>query len=271
MPISVNGVDLSTLAKSVDTKSGRMGVPDKRGSNRVVSGRSGSIKTKKRFAESNVTLSMWVQGCADDGSIPTDSSTLKEFQKNVDQLTRLFAADELVITSTLPDGTTRRIRGEVLDAIDFSMSGHALARFAAVVVCPDVFWESPGTYVAEWTSTGAKQASAFATSTAPIEDAVIRFEGPCNNPWIEAGNTRVQYQAVLADGQAVEINSKNWTITGFGGHSINYNAVLATGDPRWLVIPPTSDPAGPTITVGKTNSGTAMTARVTARRKFMVG
>lgn len=271
MPISVNGVNLNTLAKNIDTKSGRMGIPDKRGSNRTVSGRSGSIQTKKRFSESMVTLSMWVQGCQDDGTIPEGGSQLIEFQRNVDALTLLFSADNLVLESTMPNGTVRRIRGEVMDAMDFSMSGLAIARFAAVVVCPDVFWESQFEYYSQWTTTGTKRAVEFAGSTAPIEDAIVRFTGPCTNPYIIAGVTTLQYRAALAAGQWVEINTKTWTVTGGGGHTANPNAILATGDARWLVIPATSDPQGPLIVTGKTDAGTALTARVTARQKFMVG
>src|SRR5687768_5894726 len=89
--LSVDGVVLNTLAKNIETLTGRLRTPPLRGSNLSIPSRHGALHTAtKVYDENEIVLPMWVAGCDDDGEIPYFGSARKEFFKNLDELSNLF-------------------------------------------------------------------------------------------------------------------------------------------------------------------------------------
>lgn len=277
--LAANGVVLNTLAKNVESLTGRLSTPARRGENRTVSGRSGRIRSRKRFDQRTVVLPMWVQGCDDDGRIPSNSSEAAQLFRNVDELTRLFAADSVELVHTLPDNSARRIVGEVVDVIDFTAT-QGLAKFSVALVCPEPFWEDVNQTYQTVAGVGSFQLNYFAGSTAPIEDATVRFNGPCSNPKIstvvDGREVSVTIAALIGYGQWVQLDSKLWKLSRSSvianGNTVDIDHV---GDPRWLVLPTSaSGGAGPTITVSETSGASTvgdMRTTINGRRKYMVG
>lgn len=90
--LTVDGVDMKTLAKNVETLGATLRKPARRGSNALTAGRSGVIRTPDKLHEApTYTWPMWVVGCKDDGSIPTTEAQV--FRDNIDSLTALFDKD----------------------------------------------------------------------------------------------------------------------------------------------------------------------------------
>lgn len=270
----VNGVSVNNLAINVESLTGRINIPPRRGENVAVSGRSGRLRTKKRFDERTLVLPMWVQGCNEDGTIPTDSTASAEMYKNLDLLSSLFAPDqEIIMVHRLPDGTSRRIRGDVIDAIDFTMT-QGIGKFSVSIVCYDPFWEETTAQTMTRIGSGTLLMSEMRGSTAPIEDAKITFKGPCINPQISVSasgyNMVLRYNAELGSGQTITLDCDKWALTATGGLLPDHGAVFHSGEARWFVIPPYKYAPTPTCSQSGPPNNTWSTT-VVAQRKFLIG
>jgi hypothetical protein len=91
----IDGYDLSTLATNVELRSAGWTLGPKRGENRQVPGRFGSVYRKKIPDESEYNFEMWVQGCDIDGTVPVDIDADRQMRNNLDELTRRFGGSGL--------------------------------------------------------------------------------------------------------------------------------------------------------------------------------
>lgn len=278
--LTVNGVILNTLAKNVESLAGRLRVPAKRSQNIVVPGRHGTVRTKgKKYDQNVLALPMWVIGCKDDGSIPTNTSERRLFFDNVDALSHLFSANgdtPLDIRHTLPDGSIRQCFGDVLDVIDFTtQSGETpLGKFSVSIQVPAAFWQdlnevTTGSLVASGASVNL---AALAGATAPMEDLRVQLVGPWNNPRLTfADGSWVQYSESFTAGQGVLIDASNWTLSGVGGYVPALAKLTYSGmSSHWMCLPPTNDVV-PTVSLSGTARTGATAMTMTGRRKYLVG
>lgn len=282
--ITVDGIPLNTLAKAVESKTGRMSMVGARGANAVVAGRSGSIWTPgKSNEEGRFVLPMWVLGCDDDGNIPGGSSALKEFYKNKDLLQRIFGKRHALIDvqATQPDGSVRRCMAEVTAVVDFEMLDANDARFNVEFVVPEVYWEDLN--ATSYTSATGQANNATLTiaglagGTAPIEDGqfIVRATTTCTNPQLVDVTTGdyVKYTGSLTAGDDWYVNADTWKSR--KGTAIGYNdaggtnVISATTHGgyvgRLLALRPAND--GTQQIKFVTSSGTAQIL-VQAKRKF---
>lgn len=270
--VTANGVTLNTLAYNIRTLTGRLRTPVRRGGNVIVPGRHGAIRTPgKRFSEGEVVLSMWVLGADVNGLVPASGPARARLLSNVDMLTRVFGAETVELTHTLPDGSTRRLLGEVSEAIDFtSMAGGSRAEFAVAIDVPGAFWQDTADTTASFTGSGTWSVAPFAGATAPMDELRVTFNGG-TNPRITSGGVWVQYSAALAAGESITLDCATWELTGGGGLVPDHSAVEHSGDARWFVLAPGQGASDvPEAVVSQTGTG-AMSTDLAGRRKYLIG
>lgn len=276
--LSVNGVVLNTLAKNIESLTGRLTTPAKRTSNVVVPGRHGAVRTRgKKYDQNVIVLPMWVVGSNDDGSIPKTTNERTLFFQNVDALTWLFAGGdaELDIRHTLPDGSIRQAFGDVLDTLDFSTSGHnPIGKFSVSITMSDPFWRDLNPVTATKVANGATiTLPEFTGATAPMEDLVVQLVGPWNNPKLTfSDGSWVQYSDTFAAGKGVILDSGTWSLTGVGGYVPSLQKLTYGGtSSRWVALP-AAGMGIPSVTLTGGAERTAATqVIVTGRRKYLVG
>ena len=276
--ISVNGTDLSTLVRDVESLAGLLRAPARRGDNLEVAGRHGRLRRADRpYDSGEIVLPLWVFG-ADAGSginLYGDAS-VTAFYQQVDELMRIFSAPTLMIDHELPDGSIRRAVGELAqEPQDFTRQlGHPLfGRVVMVVSLPDAFWAD-----VEETSTGPfslatgaeRELVEFAGATAPMTDLDITF-GPGNNPelWQDATGAFVAYDGLIGPGQTLTIHCDDTHATplvGTGGLVPDYSR-LRYRPPRWFELDPTVDM---TVRLVHTGGG-SQSVTIAGRRKFLTG
>lgn len=276
--LTVDGVVLNTLAKNIESLTGRLRTPTKRTQNLVLPGRHGTKRVGgKKFTENILTLPMWVIGCDDDGAIPVGITEREQFFANVDQLTRLFMGRDtpLDVRHTLPDGSVRQCFADVLDALDFTTeTDPPIGKFGVSLVLADAFWQDvePVSQSRDASGTGANF-SVLAGATAPMEDLVVTIEGPWNNPRLTFDDgSWVQYNHVFAAGERVVIDSGNWSLAGVGSYVPALSNLQYSGtSSHWIAVPPTDSDLGPRVTFTGGGRTTDSSVTIEGRRKFLVG
>lgn len=273
--LSVNGVILNTLAKNVESLTGRLRTPGRRTQNLVVAGRHGSIRTNQRlYAENAISLPMWVAGGDDDGAIPAGSSERRELFKNIDTLTRLFLGNvgQLDVRHTLPDGSVRQCFGDVLDAIDFTSYAKPLAKFGVTIVMDDPFWRDLNQITETILANGATATfNSFAGATAPMERLRFQFTGPWNSPVLTfSDGSWLAVDVNIPAGATVTVNSDTWGLTSSGVTTILANIRRSGGaSARWASVPPSD--TGVVVSLAGTARTTATQLQLQGRRAYLVG
>lgn len=98
---SADGVSLQTYATNIATLGGdRLAPPPLRGDDIVVPYRPGSVYVPKVVDKRIITLGMWVIGANPDGSIPTNESGRRTFDRNWRALVKLLWTPRKQITLT---------------------------------------------------------------------------------------------------------------------------------------------------------------------------
>lgn len=280
--LSVNGTVLNTLAKNIESISGRLQIPAHVTDNVQVPGRHGRLHTlRKYFDEGQIVLPMWVIGTDDNGLVPT--SKRQQFFTNIDILTRLFYPGNgmLEVLHTLPDGSIRRVWGEVTEAINFAVQGNGnpLGKFSVAMRCPYVFWEDQNSTMVNLTPAWNGPVAQFDGMTAPVEDSVITVTGPCTSIKIESiynGTSLdvpnwVQYAGALTGSQTLIIDNGKWTLVGTGGLTVDYSLLTYAGGARWFTMVPSPFGQAPGVKITTTGSSGATNIKVVAKRKYLVG
>lgn len=285
--VTVDGLVLNTLAYNISTRAGRYTTPDVRTKNTELGGRHGTLRVRgKKFQQGLFTLSMWVRGANEDGSIPDNSDGLSRriFQNNLDILMQTFTRKSglLDIRQTLPDGTIRQCFGEVLAAVDpQSKSVQPMAVFTVAITIPSAFWQdlNPVTYTsASGLSTSQVLTLApFIGATAPMEDLVWTIEGAGTNAKIQAlennlpleVDTWMQYTGTIPTTKNLIVDSGLWAVTGSTGFSPSTANLVHMGSASFMSLQPGPQNTAPQVawSASSVDSNTKLT--VTGRRKYV--
>ena len=271
--LTINGVSLTSLAYMVDDISGVLTVPSRRGENVIVPGRHGVVRTRnKRFDANEIILSLWIVGAEADGSIPGGSTERIEFFERRDELLNLLYADPLLLEFTRPNGHAVNASCEVVgEPVDFTRRyDEPLAKVAVALSITGAFWQDAISVSQEVTGpTGTVQPlTAFVGATAPIQNLLITFFGPVNNPMIAVGNRSVKYNGVISSGQQLVLNTETWQLSPGSGSiwSPDIRQVEFSAPPTWLELDPTTTPFSATFT--HTGGGSA-TCTIAGRRTYL--
>jgi hypothetical protein len=273
--LSVNGVVLNTLAKNIESLTGRLRTPGKRTSNVPVPGRHGTLRVgTKLFDENLLALPMWVIGGDDDGKIPVGQTDRRLLFSNIDTLTRLFLGSQaaLDIRHTLPDSSIRQCFGDVLDVIDFTTeSADPMAKFGVSIVMADPFWYDLNQITQQVQANGATATfSSFAGATAPMDKLIFRLTGPWNSPIITfSDGSWFAVDVNIPAAATVTVNCETWTLSSTGVTTILANLRRSTSTARWATVPPTA--GGLVITLAGASRTTATQLQVQGKRAYLVG
>lgn len=270
--ITVNGLDLRSVATNIESLAGLLTTPARRGSNIEVPGRHGAIPTaNKRYGVGEVVLPLWVKGVGSSGVTGSDDAQVTEFYANLDRILQAFHAGTVVVDHTLPDGSVRRALCELLEPVAFSRepASPLFGRASVALTIPGAFWFELNnqTHTATLTNGGSTAATPFAGATAPMDELTLTF-GPGSNPELGQGPVFFAYDGIIGSGQTLVVNTGSWTASGTGGLVVDYSKLRHGGSPRWFEMSP-EDPA-PTLNLLHTGGG-SMSVTVTGKRHFLTG
>lgn len=273
--LTVDGIDMKTLAKNVETLAATLRTPARRGANAVTAGRSGVIRTPGKMHEAPTYVwPMWVVGTDDDGRIPVGSTARQQFYNNIDVLTSLFDKDGVLdVQHTLPDGSVRQADCECVTAIDFSTFGtDPTGKFAVELQNLNAYWADLVDTV-ETMAVGTRT-DLFSGVTAPLDDGVYEIVGPITNPSIydlSKPASFIRYNAEIPAGQSISIDAAQWSLFGTGGLVPDLTKLVISGmGGRMLRLTPNDSRAYSVELAGAaTTVDTQLT--VTGRRKYLVG
>lgn len=276
-PLTVNGVELHTLAWNVKNRSGRWRVPERRGADAIMPGIHGSARRLgKPFASNTMVWSMWAVGANANGTIPADKNIAKKCMENLDALSRLFTAPTLVINQTdwtTPDPLVRTCTAQCVSAIDFtSMAGGTMAEFSVELQIPEVFWFDVATTtqaIAVGSSGNVLNFTNFGAATAPLVNAVFELTGPIQTPRLTDPVTGqwVQLNKNLAGGAVWQVDVGAWT-TKIGGANEVASTTHGKGA-NFLELTP--DAAGMKVRVNGASGITGATSlKVTGKRGYLL-
>lgn len=274
--LAVNGVDLSQYAVITQSNAPMMGTPKKRGKNITVPGRHGAIRLpRKRYEPSDFVLKLLVLGANPDGTIPTGSTAARMLYANADALHRLFEAETVLLTRTMPDGTQRQATAEVTDVIDWTRDlGQTplLGLMTVGFVLPDAFWFDAvtATQTVNGVTGSIQTLTAFQGATAPMADLTLTAYGPVNNPSWQHGDKTLQYQGVLSTGQQLVVDVARYRVTPGTGSvwSPDPRQVSFTPGPAWFELEPSVTPFTVKF-VHTTGNGVSASSLVAGPRKFL--
>lgn len=271
----VNGADLKTYGRNIDTMGALLTGAGKRGANAIAGNRSGAIfNLAKPHEVLNFVITGWVIGSDDDGNIPGGSTARREFYKRIDEMTALFGGqqDALLVQHTLPDNSVRRIFAECRSGIQFATdSSYLTGRFSIPMESHEAFWEDDGiqTY-----SVAAGTPLVIPAATAPCEDGVFKITGPITNPKIidQQNQATFTYTGTVPAGAVMTVDSNLWLVTATG-MTVNYANVSMSNTMGRLVR--LNVRYGFSLGYSVILSGTATTAAtkldIQLQRKYMVG
>lgn len=265
-----DGVELSTFAWNVTSRSSRWGIAGRQGENAVLPGVHGAMYVPgKMFNENTLLLTMWAVGSNPDGTFPSDRTRHQKCLENLEALMVLFTTPGLrPVRQYQADGSIRELFGEVVEAIDISsMAGGSRAEFAVEIRVPGVFWFDAAAINQTLSVTSADQTLTFTSfnGTAPLVNANFEVTGPATNPMLIDPTTGqwVQRQGSQAGGVKWIFDSSNWTTTVAGANALatTVHGMGAT----WLDL--SARQAGAQVRVTGANGGTV---KITAKRAWLI-
>lgn len=282
--ITVNGVNILTLATMVETGTPLLSGAPLRGEDLVVPGRDGRLPVTRRwYDQTTFTLPMWIKGIDPvTGLVPGGSDAMNEFYKRADTMTQLFAADAqpFDIIHTRTDGQQRqalcRLAGDPI-AFTRDKSSPMFGRFGVALTIPDASWRDAAAVTPQTISsaTGATQTwTNFLGATARMTDLVLTF-GPGSNPALTQGGVSFSYGGVIAAGRKLVVDCGTWDVTGTidagGTWTPTFSAIAHAGDARFFVLAPNKTPGSSPQTVLTHTGGGSMSVTLAGRRRYGVG
>lgn len=273
----MNGTDLSTLVRNVESLAGILRAPVKRVEATQVPGRHGDLgRLQHTYAAGGFVLPMWIIGAdAVTGATLAGDAAVTSFYTRVDELLALLHAPTLAFDHTLPDGSTRRAVAELTDEpMDFTrqLGSPLFGRVAVPLRIPSGFWVDLATTTQALSgTTGALLTfTSFAGATAPMDELTVTF-GPSSNPKILNAGIWLQYKDVIASGRTVVFNSNDWTFAGTGGLTADFSKIAHVGSARWFeLLPATTLGSSPQVEWSHTGGGSAQVT-LSGRRKYLAG
>ena len=276
--VALNGVDLSTLVRNVESLAGILRSPARRVEPVAVPGRHGDLgRLTHTYDANSFVLPMWVVGANPSTGVDLfGDAAVTSFYARVDELLALLHAPTLTFDHTLPDGSVRRAVAELTDEpVDFTrqLGSPLFGRVMVPLRIPSGFWVDTTTTTTQTVSgaTGALLTfSSFVNATAPMDELTVTF-GPSSNPKIQNGSIWLQYKGVIGDGRTYFFNSVDWTHGGTGGLAQNFANIAHVGSARWFeLLPGTPLGTSPQVSLTHTGGGSA-SVTLSGRRKYLVG
>lgn len=287
-PVTVDGTSLDAYAWNVDAKTRLF--PGARTADVQIPGVDGVAASVNDDLEPGLlTLSMWVIGVDQNGTIPVGSNGVAQCRANLDALAHLFGKRHalLDVRETVDlQGSVRQAWCKVTDTVEPKLIANGTGRFTVAMSIPDGMWQDPAT--ADWSQTGATAGTVYEVTslqgaTGPISDAVLLVTGPATNPQINdfASGAYVRLNQALAAGQLWRVNVGTWSsrygsgltlasadTAGTDGHA---TTVYGGGNARFLRLLPQVSAGARRVRLSLTGSGfTAATGiSVRARRKYL--
>lgn len=273
--LTANGLDLNPASGWcwVEDLNPLLSAPGRRGSNVVVPGRHGTIRTpNKHYTDADLVIPMWVLGVdRDTGRAPSD--TYGQLHANIDALLKAFSTPTVTLLRDRGDGYIRQAIAEPMlepVVLERHKSAPAAARVSVALNLFGAFWEdqSPVTQVIEGPSGSRHELTEFAAATAPMHELTLTFLGAQNNPQLELGDTSVSFGATLTPGQQLVLNTANWTVSPGTGASWapDLRQVEFSPGPVWFSIDPSQTPL--TVRYTHTGGGEA-TCAISGRRRYL--
>lgn len=236
---TLGGQSLRTPAWEIMSVDGWDEYPAWRGEHVEVANRHGVTVNSRRFANSrSLNLPMVVLPYDLSGS--QGSTPEEHIQENVDTLMGIFygAHNLLGITRTMPDGTTRTIQGEVVQAIPIQGGSGRVRELSIELNCPYPFWH--GAAISDLGNSGSFTVTN--NGNVAVGDALFTFSGIAtlthddtgdsfeitagSNTIVDAGERTIQRASVDVDadfeigtsGYWIELlpGVNNFTLTGAG-------------------------------------------------------
>ena len=257
-PVTVDGVRLDTLAWGIESSAMRLGAP--RSADQVLSGVDGFVPSTMDAREpSTYSLSMFLRGTDEDGSVPTDRDRYAVMRSNLDHLLHVFGRNdslldvrEVVESDAVPGtvlgalpGTERQFYGKVLDAIEPSLEPGAVGRFAVVLTNPGCYWRDVATQ--DWSQAAVTSGTTYQVTTldgasAPVDDAVVTLAGPAAAGvaiYDDASGAFVRLNTALAAGSVWRVNVGTWS------SRVGAGLTLASADTAGTDATADTDQGGP--------------------------
>ena len=299
-PLSVDGVRLDTLAWGIQASELKVG--GLRAADDVLAGLDGEAASLNDAREpSTLTLSMFVRGTDEDGTVPADQDAQSQLRENLDTLLHLFAQSgrlievretvgaSLVSADVEPDldAAERSFYAKVADSIAPATEVGAVARFTVALRNPGCYWRDPAP--ADWTRTAPTTGTVYDVDTltgssAPVDDAVLLLAGPTTGPATitdPATGAFVRLNEPVPAGSAWRVNVDTWetrvgpglTLDSPDTAGTNRDAVTDQGGgyPRFLRLNPRRTGGARRVQISVTAAGmTAATAlSIRARRAYL--
>lgn len=280
--LTLNGLDVLSRVHDTTELGGLLAVPGRRTEDVEVGGGHGLQRVAwKRYDTNTLVLTLWVHGLNPDGTIPFGADERALFYARVREVIAVLGGDTVVVEHGLPDGSVRRIVGEVVAAVDPTRKNPgALGQLGIKIHCAYPFWVDVGD---ELVATGACTGPAtpftlteFAGHDAPLDDLVLRFTataGTVPNPRIDRLGCWLQYLGTLEVDEWVEFDNATWDVRSGGGHTARLqDHRKGGGEPQYWVCRPAGLPSltAPVATLSHTGTGT-LTTTARGRRKYLVG
>lgn len=283
--LEIDGISLRGHGFGAATRSGRYGLPSRRGENLILPGASGSsFSPNKPFEEGVGALSLWAVGLdTDDDGLVIRPESFNEYQrafeKNIQKLMRLFTRNHRLSTirAEQADGSIRRAFVEWREWSEPEIqAGGTRAEWAIAFTIPGVWWEDEEITIQKTPASNVLPKTLSLTSftgmTGVLEDAVLEVAGPITNPRITDSETGawVQYTGTVASGE-------KWTVD-VGAFSSKVDATSVMGDTTHaggykLLTIPNCYGLSDTPQLVLSGSGADLTTRLTVngRRKWVHG
>jgi len=236
-------------------------------------------RPNRSYAAGELSLSMWVVGCTEGGTVPDYSTPIRRalFERNLSMLHTLLGAQNGPVTlmkyRTAPgDGYTSPYESVSTRAyltgstsID-TMLGRQRAEVVFTFTLIDSFWTNINPNTASVTGIPKLTVNLDKMGDAPVDDAVITITGPVNLPTVTCPESGVSfsYNGNLTTGQTLVVDCNTWDAK-IGSTSVVAN-MSHSGHARFMYIPPRSLPTAmmgafnfyPTLTLTG-SGGTAVT------------
>ncbi len=279
--ITVNGVDLSSLVRNVESLAGLLRTPEQLGDNLVIPGRHGRLRQAGRtFDAGEIVLPLWVVGAdAVTGANLSGDPAVTSYYARVDELVRLLHATTLTVDHTLPDGSVRRAVAEMADEpMDFTrqLGAPLFGRVVVTLTVPDAFWSDLSAVTAGpnvFSTGGTAALTGFAGATAPMDELVVTF-GPGANPELTqpASGYLLAYDGVIAAGQQLQVDTATWSV-GPGSGSVwtpDVTKVRFGPESRFFSLQPEPGGVAPTVRLTHTGGG-QVSVTIVGKRRFLTG
>jgi hypothetical protein len=181
----------------------------------------------------------------------------------------------------LADGTMRQCQGDVVAALDPTPIGQLGMRCGVEVNVPSGYWAG-ATEQSQTVAMGASASthnvdltlSAFARSTAAMENLTFRITGPVSNPRVVDMTDGVEgesfsYVGSIPAGQTLVVNSGTWAVTGEGGFAPILSRLNHTGR-RYCAVAPARPGQTPKVRFYGENVAAATALNVRGYEAFLL-